>query len=72
MCGDFLAAQTEWKHALNGEAAAIDPNKETKVQFNPSKLKEEIIGTIDQRRGNLKIQTAVIPGVKKSSVCNIL
>lgn len=31
MCSEFLEAQTEWKHALTGEAAAIDPNKETVI-----------------------------------------
>ncbi len=72
MCSDFLAAQAEWKHSLTGDALAIDPNKETKLQFNPTKLKEEIIGTIDQRKGNLKIQPAIIPGTKKSSICTLI
>lgn len=42
------------------------------MQFNQTKLKEEIIGTVDQRKGNLKIQGAVIPGEKKSSICTIV
>lgn len=72
LCVDFEKVQAEWKSLLTYEAASIDPNKEKKIVFTPTKLKEDIIGTIDKRKENLRIRSAVIPGPKKSSICTVL
>jgi hypothetical protein len=67
-----MSTEKEWNGQLSSDAMAYNPKDEKAPNFKTVVHKEgTLLGSIDQKKGNIKMKQAKVPG-QKSSVCVIL